>query len=63
MNGIDSHTFMTQIRRKFKNENDYEVWLSENIYFKTLKVLVKAKQETFKGEQRQRFYALDVTRI
>jgi len=63
MQGVDPHTFMTQTRRTFKSESDYEQWLTQNIFFKPLKILVKAKQETFKGENRQRFYAVDVTRI
>lgn len=43
-----------------KDESDFEVWLNDNLYFKTFKILIKAKSETFKGENRQRFYALDV---
>ncbi len=31
--------------------------------FKPLKILVKAKSEQFKGENRQRFYAVDVERM
>ncbi|TNV82512.1 hypothetical protein FGO68_gene2808 [Halteria grandinella] len=60
LGGIDASTFMTEIRRGFRNDNDFDDWLMENILYKTIKVLVKAKQETYKGESRHRFYALDV---
>ena len=63
MSGIDANTFMTKIKKTFKNDNDYEAWLVENIYFKPVKILIKAKHETFKGESRHRFYAVDVSRI
>ena len=63
MGGIDASHFMTQIRKSFKSDNDYDVWLNENLFFKTFKILIKAKQETFKGDVRQRFYALDVQKV
>lgn len=63
MNYTDPHTFMTKIKKTFRQESDFEGWLNENIYFKTFKILVKAKQETFQGVNRMRFYALDVTNI
>ena len=63
MGGIDATTFMTKIRKEFRGENDFELWLNENLFYKTIKVLVKAKQENFKGEQRQRFYAVDVSHV
>lgn len=63
MQGLDAHTFMTKTRRTFKSEQDYDEWLLKNILFKPLRILVKAKSEQFKGESRQRFYAIDVERV
>ena len=63
MNDVDAHTFMTQTRRKFKSEADYETWLQENVFYKPLRIFIKAKSEQFKGENRQRFYAIDVSPV
>lgn len=63
MGGLDANMFMNEIRRDFKSDMDFESWLNENLLFKTFKILVKSKQETFKGESRQRFYALDVSQV
>lgn len=43
MNNVDPQTFMTKIKRTFRAECDFEGWLNENVYFKTFKILVKAK--------------------
>ncbi len=63
MNHVDAGTFMTRIRKSFRQESDYEGWLNENVFFKTFKILLKGKQETFKGANRLRFYALDLIDI
>eukprot|EP00347_Sterkiella_histriomuscorum_P022069 403331791 len=63
MNNIDASTYMTKIRKTFRQECDFEGWLNENVYFKTFKILVKAKSEQFKGVNRLRFYALDIDYI
>lgn len=63
MNRVDPHTFMTKIRKTFRQECDFEGWLNENVYFKTFRVVVKAKQETYKNSHRLRFYALDITEV
>ena len=63
MNDFDAHTFMNDMRRKFLSAADYEAWLEDNVLYKPIRVLIKARQEQFKGENRQRFYAIDVSRV
>ena len=63
MNDFDAHTFMNDMRKKFLSPADYEAWLEDNVLYKPIRVLIKARQEQFKGENRQRFYAIDVSRV
>lgn len=63
MNGTDADTFMNTIRKGFKGDSDCEAWLNDNLFFQTYKILIRARNENFKGETRQRFYALDVQKV
>lgn len=62
MNGIEAGDFAAKVRRDIRSESDMTQYLKENCFFRTLKVLVKAKTEVFQGQNRLRFYALDVVR-
>ncbi|CDW83621.1 replication protein a 70 kda dna-binding subunit-like [Stylonychia lemnae] len=63
MGNVDPLTFIKKIKKSFRMECDFEGWLNENIYFKTYKILVKAKNELYQGTNRIRFHALDVVNI
>ena len=43
MSGVEAQTFMTQTRKGFKNDNDFDQWMNQNVFYQTYKVLVKAK--------------------
>ena len=63
MNNVDPHTFVNKIKRNFKSDKAYDDWLKENVFFKTFLVLVRAKNETFKGNSRLRFYAAEIVNV
>ena len=63
MGGLDPSNFINTVKNKFRQECDFEGWLNEHVYFKTFKILIKAKNEMFQGVNRLRFQALDVVNI